>query len=301
MSFVVQKQRISRKNQPAVTGPNAHVFMQTPNLALHPFVERFVIVEFPFDRELKLLPTTNFFAELRIGGENGLDGQARLPDAVISGLRDKVRSRSYKGGSAIMLIKFTEMGAIAFLRNPLDRFFNRTTSMGKVFEHSTEFGPLDQQLAAAKNHTQRIQIMESFLLEHIRKTRLDPVVSDAIACLEQNGSTIHIEELAREMGLSQSALERRFRRKVGASPKRFASILRIKCAIHLRIQGQDFTSIAHSAGYSDQSHFINDFKRATGFAPSSFFRRSRMCKNAEFLQVAFASNPAAEARGRCGN
>src|SRR5262249_33014950 len=135
-----------------------------------------------------------------------------------------------------------------------------------------------------------IQVVESFLLEHIQQSRLDPCVSAAVARIEETQATIRIEELAGQVGLSQSALERRFRRHVGTSPKRFESILRLKNAVRLGARGHDFISIAHSAGYSDQSHFINDFKSVTGLAPTAFFEQSAICKNAEFLQVAFAPN-----------
>ena len=272
----------------AATNANALMYMPTPSL--RPFIDRFVIVEFPFDRSLRLMPTTSFLAEFRFRGDCVLDSGAMLPRAVISGLRDTSVTRSYMGGSAILLTKFTEIGARAFLSNSLDTFFNNTLPMEKVLGSSHELGIIDEELTAAKDHIERIQIAEGFLLEHLRKTRLDPIISAAVARIEQNGTTIRIEELARQMGLSQSALERRFRRKVGTSPKRFESILRFKNAIRLGVLGQDFTSIAHSAGYTDQSHFINHFKRATGFAPSIFFRQSAICKTAEFLQVAFTSN-----------
>jgi len=269
---------------------NANVFMQEPVPALRPFVKKFVIVEFPFDRELKLLPATSFVAEFRFKGEDVLEGREKLARTAISGLSDTPRKRSYPGGSAILLAMFTEIGAIAFLRIPLHVFFNSTTPMKNVLNGSSELALLEKQLAVANEHAQRIKIVESFLLKHLQKKKLDPIVSAALAHIEETGSNIRIEELARRTGLSQSALERRFRRNVGTSPKRFASILRLRNAIRLRTHGQDFTSIAHSSGYSDQSHFINDFKRLMGFAPSDFFRQSRICKNAEFLQVAFISN-----------
>src|SRR5215510_11304302 len=98
---------------------NARVFSQAPCEALRPFVKRFVIVEFPGDRKLKLLPDTGFVAEFRIRGDGVLDGRANLPRAAISGLWDTARTRSYTQGSAILLAMFTEVGAIAFLRHPL--------------------------------------------------------------------------------------------------------------------------------------------------------------------------------------
>ena len=279
-------------NQPVEAAKNANVLMQIPTPALHPFVKRIVIVEFPFERKLRLLPTTSFVAEFRFRGENALDGGDKLPRTTISGLRETSRTRSYQEGTAILLAMFTEIGAMAFLRRPLDTLFNTTIPMDKVVDCAPQLSLLDEQLAAAIDHPQRIRIVESFLLEHIDNTRLDPIVFVAIARIQQSNAIIRIERLARRIGLSQSALERRFRYNVGASPKRFASIFRLKNAIRLRARGggSDFTSIAHSTGYSDQSHFIKEFKRATGFAPSAFFRESVICKNAEFLHVAFASN-----------
>jgi AraC-like DNA-binding protein len=279
-------------NQPAEAAVNANVLIQVPTPALRPFVKRIVIVEFPFERKLSLLPTTSFVAEFRFSGENALDGGDKLPRTTISGLRETSRTRCYMGGSAILLAMFTEIGPMTILRSRLDTFFNTTTPLEKVLDCGPQLSLLDEQLAAAIDHPQRIKIVERFLLEHVNETRLDPTVFAAVAHIQQSNATIRIERLARRMGLSLSAFERRFRRKVGASPKRFASIFRLKNAIRLRAGSRedDFTSIAHSAGYTDQSHFIKDFKRATGSAPSAFFRQSAMCKNAQFLQVAFASN-----------
>ncbi len=271
-------------------GANANVLMQMPTAALRPFVKRFVIVEFPFDRKLKLLPETGFVAEFRFKGECALDGGVALPRPAISGLWNTARQRSYPGGTAILLVLFTEIGARALLGSPLDTFFNTTSAMEAVLNPPAELGSLEEQLAAAKDHACRIQIAERFLLERVHNSRPDPFVSAAVVRIEETQATIRIDELARGMGFSQSALERRFRRNVGTSPKQFASLLRLKNAIHLRNRGHDFISAAHAAGYSDQSHFINDFKRVTGLAPSAFFRCMRMCKNAEFLQVAFSFN-----------
>jgi len=269
---------------------NAKVFSQAPCEALRPFVKRFVIVEFPFDRKLKLLPDTGFVAEFRFRGDGVLDGRTHLPRAAISGLWDTARTRIYKGGTAILLVMFTESGASAFLRNPLDALVNTTAAMEHVLDGTSELGVLDEQLAKAKDHARRMQIAESFLLARVHNHGPDSLVSAAVARLEATQASVRIEELARQVGLSQSALERRFRRNVGTSPRQFASILRLKNAVRLRAVGHDFTSIAHSAGYSDQSHFTNDFKRVTGLAPSAFFQQSSLCRTSASLQVAFASN-----------
>jgi len=99
----------------------------------------------------------------------------------------------------------------------------------------------------------------------------DPLVAAAVELIEQTQAMIRIEELTRRIGLSQSALERRFRRLVGASPRRFASLVRLQNVVRLHEAGTDLTTIAHAAGYYDQPHLIKDFKRFTGLAPGAFF------------------------------
>jgi transcriptional regulator GlxA family with amidase domain len=80
-----------------------------------------------------------------------------------------------------------------------------------------------------------------------------------------------IDALTRHIGLSQSALERRFKRVVGVSPKKFASMLRLQRAVRLHTPGTDLAELALAAGYYDQAHFNHDFRRATGHAPTAFF------------------------------
>jgi AraC-like DNA-binding protein len=58
------------------------------------------------------------------------------------------------------------------------------------------------------------------------------------------------------------------------SPKKFASLVRLRHAVRLRAAGVDLTTVAHMAGYFDQSHFIKDFRRATGSSPEAFFRET---------------------------
>jgi AraC-like DNA-binding protein len=209
-----------------------------------------------------------------------VNGRTRASRPAITGLGDTLRTHEHSRGNGIVLALFTAAGAAAFVRDPLDEFFNATVDMDDVIDEPTELSRLHEQLAAAANHARRIRIVEAFLLAHVRGSSrdgtgaTDPLVSTAVSLIENTRATMRVEELTRRIGLSQSALERRFRRIVGASPRKFASIVRLQHVARLRTAGNDFTSIAHAAGYCDQPHFNKDFKRFTGFAPEVFFGRT---------------------------
>jgi AraC-like DNA-binding protein len=246
---------------------------------LQPFIKRFLVVEFPGGLRDSHLPDAGLVGVFPFKGECLVNGAMRTSRAAITGLWDTLRTHEHSRGNGIVLTLFTAAGAAAFVRAPLDEFFNATVEMDGVLDEPAELSRLQEQLAAAANHARRIRIVEAFLLAHLRRSSRagggapDPLVSAAVSLIENTRATMRVEELTRRVGLSQSALERRFRRIVGASPRQFASIVRLQHVARLRAAGNDFTSIAHAAGYCDQPHFNKDFKRFTGLAPEVFFGR----------------------------
>jgi AraC-like DNA-binding protein len=250
------------------------VYVQAPCEALRPFVKRFLVIEFSSAHKDSHLPDTGLVAAFRYQGDLALDGGIKAPQAAITGLWDTSRSHDHGRDSAVVLAAFTATGAAAFLRHSLDEFFNATVAMDGLLGSPTDLNRVHEQLAEAADNVRRVQLIEDFLIARAPNTSPDPFVSAAVSWIEESRAMARIEELARRVGLSQSALERRFRRVVGASPKKFASIVRLRHVLHLRSMGVDFTSIAHAAGYYDQSHFIKEFKRFSGFAPESFFQRA---------------------------
>jgi AraC-like DNA-binding protein len=261
------------------------VFLQAPCEALRPFVKRFLVVEFPTAHKDSFLPVTGMLAGFCFKGHCILDGKIKVSVAAVTGLSDRPRQYEHSGNSGVVLVAFTAPGAAALLRHPADEFFNDAVAMDDILGNSTELNRIHERLAEAPNHARRIQVVEDFLVARGSDAQPDSFVSAAVSKIEEVKGIVRVEELARRVGLSQSALERRFRKVAGTSPKKFASIVRLRHVVGLRARGADLTSIAFAAGYCDQSHFINDFKQITGLAPKSFFQRTTSAKNAEFLQV----------------
>lgn len=250
------------------------IYEQAPCPALRPFVRRFMVVEFPGRHRDVHLPDTGPVAAFSLCGECVIDGGQRAPRAAFTGVRDTLRAHEHRFRHTVLLATFTPAGASAVLPSSLEAFAGITTDLAETFAASGELDRLHDRLGRAPNHARRISLVEEFLLARLRAPHPDPLVAAAIAWLEQGPFPRRIGDLTRHIGLSQSALERRFRRTVGLSPKRFASIVRLQRAAHLCSAGSDFTAVAHTAGYYDQSHFIHDFQRATGRTPEAFFGKS---------------------------
>lgn len=253
---------------------DTRVTLQTPCEALRPFVKRFLVVESTTAHRDVHLPDTGLVAAFCFRGDCRLSGEAEAPRAAITGLWDTVRTHTHSRDHAAVIAAFTPTGAAALLRQSLEEFGNATADLEAVLGRRAGLDRLHEQLAGTADPTQRIRRVEDLLLSQVGDARPDPLVTAAVAMIERTQARMRIEELTRRIGLSQSALERRFRRVVGASPRRFASLVRLQTVVRLREAGADWTTIAHAAGYSDQPHFIKDFKRFTGVAPGSFFARA---------------------------
>lgn len=249
----------------------AQVLVQTPCEALRPFVKRFLVVESTADHQDAHLPDSGLVAAFSFRGACRLDDGAEAPRAAITGLWDTMRTHTHSHDHAAVIVAFTPTGAAAWLRQPLEEFGNATADLDAVLGRRAGLDRLQDRLAGAASHRQRIRRVEDLLLAQAGEARPDPLVGAAVEMIERTQATMRIEELTRRIGLSQSALERRFRKIVGASPRRFASLVRLQNVVRLRETGADLTTIAHAAGYSDQSHFIKDFRRFAGIAPGAFF------------------------------
>ena len=86
------------------------------------------------------------------------------------------------------------------------------------------------------------------------------------------GGQKRIDALANETNLSTRQLERVFREHVGLGPKTYSQLVRFDRAAR-GISSRATMPWAHFAlthGYSDQAHFINDFREFAGVTPAQF-------------------------------
>ena len=96
-------------------------------------------------------------------------------------------------------------------------------------------------------------------------------VARAREFLEENvGQDVALSTLADLAGLHPVYLVRVFRRHVGLPPHAYQLHVRLSIARRRLAAGEPVATIAHSLGFSDQSHFTKHFKRAFGLPPARY-------------------------------
>lgn len=248
-----------------------------PSPPLNSFIKEFMIIESDLETDNTIIPDINMVMAFRFRGEvftvNG-DGEEVIPANVVSGLRRSARQLYYSKTTANLIVAFKEGGFAGFTKIPSHELFGQSVSSENVF-HLTELNEISERLAEARTNRDRINVMEAFLLRKLILRRPDPVVANAIQRVKQQNGVIRIKDLATALHVSQDPFEKRFRALIGATPKQYASIVRLRNLIRKYSPNASLTEASYEAGYFDQSHFIKDFRLFTGQAPKDFFTSAR--------------------------
>lgn len=87
----------------------------------------------------------------------------------------------------------------------------------------------------------------------------DPIVAEAVARIVAVDGRVKVADLARDMGIGERRLHRRFAARVGFCPKVFARIRRVRHACILaQASGLTLAQAALASGYADQAHLARD-------------------------------------------
>ncbi|QDK78905.1 helix-turn-helix domain-containing protein [Spirosoma sp. KCTC 42546] len=247
-----------------------------PGKQLRPYIKRFIVSDVSDEQTYKVLPDTSVVMGFQYRGRLAyVDNTTEVPltTSGITGIQTGFRLFKNSPATSSLLVVFTETGAASYFDVPLHELGNASLALDN-FALRSHIDLFEDQLAAATTDQERIQLVEHFLLSRLQKPKVDPLVSLALEHIYQSNGTIRMTSLADKLCISQSPLEKRFRQLVGTSPKRFASIVRMKQAIAAFSTTRSLTGISLESGYFDQAHFIKDFKTFTGLTPTEFLRAS---------------------------
>lgn len=245
-----------------------------PSDSLKSYIKHYVISESALEGEYKVLPSTGLVIGFQYKGQlTSIQGnnEHKLSPSGITGMSDTYKLFKTSPNIGSILVYFTEVGYAHFSSVPANELFNLSISLGDVFEKQHVID-LEEKLTSAISDKIRIKILEQFLLSQLKVKQADKIVVEAVKMIYLSGGTLQIKDLIEKLYLSQSAFEKRFRKVVGATPKKFASIVRFNTVLNQLNSTKSLSEICYENNFFDQAHFIKDFKQFTGDTPENFKR-----------------------------
>lgn len=109
-----------------------------------------------------------------------------------------------------------------------------------------------------------IEVVKDVELEEIR------------AYIEKNFlEQLKLEDLEKHFGFNKFRIIRNFKNKYNATPVAYQLQLKVNYAKHLINKNINLTEVALNAGFYDQAHFTNEFRKAYGITPKQYMN---MCQ-----------------------
>jgi AraC-like DNA-binding protein len=237
-----------------------------PSPDLEPYVEHYWSVAWdlrgmaPERAETLPHPSVHMIFERSVGGR-------------ITGVMRGKFSRVLEGEGGVLAAKFTPAGFYPFVGVPISTFADTTVGIGGVF--GARGDALEQAVLAETDDASRIAVVEAFLRE--RRPAADEtaaLMTEMVYDVARDRGIVSVDDLVARHRMNKRTLQRLFAKYVGVSPKWVIQRYRLhEAAARLAAD----PSIAQSAlatdlGYSDQAHFIRDFKALVGTSPAAYAR-----------------------------
>jgi AraC-like DNA-binding protein len=158
---------------------------------------------------------------------------------------------------------------------PATEFTGRHVALEDLWGRQAEL--VRARLIEAGDPARQLDVLETVLLERSPAiTALHPAVAGALAYFATAAS---VREAVRRSGYSHRAFVALFRKTVGLTPKTYTRVLRFQRVL-AELSATTNTGCAPSwvdlamrAGYSDQSHFVREFREFAGVTPE-YYRRA---------------------------
>ncbi len=188
-----------------------------------------------------------------------------------SGIRTEPITIPSGNNSAMMVIAFKKGMSAPFFPFPVSEIKDSVIDAELIW--GSDFGLLREQLLETEDVQRRFELAEDFLLETFAsRMSIDPCVEFAVNEIRLRPDAVSIARMNQKIGYSQKHFTDLFRNHVGITPKAFLKIMRFQKAIgSIESADQiDWSRISVDCGFYDQAHFINDFKRFSGFTPEQY-------------------------------
>jgi AraC-like DNA-binding protein len=173
--------------------------------------------------------------------------------------------------SGTIIIELTPQGACTFAPFGMDEVANNIVLFTDIYGHAGY--QVEEHLRNTVDPLAKATLLQQFLVTRLIPLRSQQmIVNYAVTAINQTYGKVTISQLEQRTGYSKRYLDILFKRFVGLSPKTLSSITRFQYFHTLWAQNPSpgFYRDEVFRFYYDQSHFIREFKRFSGYTPEQY-------------------------------
>jgi len=228
----------------------------------------------------RVVPTGHLFILFELDGiarhtynNKTLKPNGSFSKVWISGIHKNYLSISAPQDSEMFVIQFKPTGAYPFIHQPIDTLNNLVIDAQKIL--GNEILEIHDRILMAGSSKRKFKIIEEWLSKrYCEKKCANTELLDVLNKLSKEPITKYQNAIS-AYSKTQKHLIVQFKKYFGLTPKSFQRIFRFN-EILAQIQGKEqinWSQITYNCGYTDQSHFIKEFKEFSGFNPQEFIAK----------------------------
>lgn len=252
----------------------------TPAAALKPYIESYVVFEDDGifkATELTIVPSGNPEIAIHYGDavDSYLNQKGEVKTGYLYGPHNKPGYFKSLGKIKCLCINFKPSGFSRIIGIPQLEMRNSAIELDLIF--GLEGTNLIEQVCTSKSPVEMVETVNLFFKNVFLRSRdKTKCIAEPLNYIQRTSGTIKIKNICKELNINIKTLERDFKRKLGLTPKEYASIVRINSAYRLAANNKkpDIQGIISRCGYYDQAHFINEVKHYTNLTPQKLFSAS---------------------------
>jgi AraC-like DNA-binding protein len=113
-----------------------------------------------------------------------------------------------------------------------------------------------------------IRQIEDYFISQLEKKKMDIRSIDHVTeFINEKKGNVNMDWLLKQANMSTKTFERHFSEKIGLAPKLYSRIVRFSHSMKMLDQRKGIFDIIVTCGYTDQAHFIKEFKNFAGVTP----------------------------------
>lgn len=226
----------------------------------------------------KVVPTGNVFIIMEFDGferhtfDDQLQPTGSYRSVWVSGVHKSHINISAHQNSEMLVIQFKPHGAYPFIKKESKFYSNSVSAAEKIFGASIL--DVHREVEKETKINSKFQIIENWLINIFdEKSQPTGEFVNILDILMTNPFSKH-KELVGNYSKTQKHLIEQFKKYCGLTPKEMHRIFRFNSVLATIHQKQEiqWTDIVYETGYSDQSHFIKEFQKFSGFNPSEYIK-----------------------------
>lgn len=196
----------------------------------------------------------------------------QLEDALVFGISTRAIMWRMKGQSSKFGIRLKPSAFLRLFNEPVTSISHNGTDIKSL--NTYRYSWLISRIKNAVDNESRIAIIESFLYKKLAMAKsCHSLLLTAIRKIWEEDGNISTASLSKSVYIGERQLQRLFKNTIGVSPKLYSRIIRFRSAYKQAESGKSpgWTDVAYNLGYSDQAHFVKDFKSFAGVTPTTLF------------------------------